>query len=249
MEDREAGLLVEAGLYRFFSQLFAAPPPPWLLQDLVTHCLLTTACHFHETSTNPHPLEDPGWASVGEELAVEFTALFSAPGEHYLPPYESFYVDELHLEQSEEAGCGTAFAGGTRKGFIGQQSASAVCTLYARAGLELNPAFHDLPDHLAAELAFLAHLADCQASALQQGHSELAAHCARQAEQFRHSHLDRWCPAFLARVQANPISRFYCQVAVGLEGFLAGSTASRPRPTAVAELGSGQEGDGQVVRK
>lgn len=220
MKDQEAGLLEEAGLCRFFSQLFAAPPPPWLLQDIVENGPLTIACHFRETSTSPHPLEDPGWTGAGEEIAVEFTALFSAPGEHYLPPYESFYMDELCLEQSEEAGCGIAFEGGTRKGFIGQQSASAVRAFYARAGLELNPAFHDLPDHLAAELAFLAHLADCQVGALQQGHSELAANYARQAEQFRRSHLDRWYPAFLAQVQANPISRFYCQVAMGLEGFL-----------------------------
>ena len=213
-------LLEKAGLYRFFSRLFAAPPPLELIQDIAEHDLLTTACHFHQTAGRFQRLEDGRWASMAEEIAVEFTRLFSAPGTHYLPPYESFYVDDLHIEGAEDAGCGVAFQEGVWKGFIGQQSASQLGALYAAAGLEINPAFHDLPDHFAAELEFLAYLATCQASALQQGHSELAARYACQAEQFRRGHLDRWGPAFLARVQANPISRFYCQVAVGLEGFL-----------------------------
>lgn len=226
-EERFVRLLEKTGLYRFFSQLFAASPSPWLIQDIVEYNLLTTAYHFHETFGEPRRLEDDGWVRVADVIAVEFTCLFSAPGEHYIPPYESFYIDELHIEQAEDPGCRITFPGGSWKGFIGQRSASEVRILYETAGLEMNPEFHDLPDHISVELDFLAHLTSRQTDALEQGLLEVTTGYASQEEDFRHSHLDRWCSIFLERVISNPISHFYRQIAIGLDGFLTRALSDR----------------------
>jgi len=219
-EEREAGLLEKVGLYHFFSRLFAAPPSLWIIQDIVEHNLLTAAYHFHRDLEDPQRLEDEGWVKMADMIAVEFTSLFSAPGKHYLPPYESFYVNELRVEQVEDVDCGTSFQEGSWKGFIGQRSTSEVRALYEAAGLEMSPEFHDLPDHISAELDFLAHLASRQVGALERGLLEVAADYARQGDDFRSYHLDRWCPTFLGCVKANPVSHFYHRVAVALDGFL-----------------------------
>jgi TorA maturation chaperone TorD len=215
-------LVEKAGVYGFFSRLFAAPPSVPLLQDLVDHDLLTAACRFHGVPVDPRRLEEASWVTGAEEIAVEFTGLFSAPGEHYLPPYESFYVDELRIEKAEGMDCGSSFATGPRQGYIGQRSAFEVRALYRLAGLQMNPAFCDLPDHLAAELDFLAHLASRRADYVQQELLVAAAACAVQERSFLDNHPNRWCPVFLGHIIASPVSHFYRQVATALAGFLAG---------------------------
>ncbi len=148
------------------------------------------------------------WAAHADEIAVEFAGLFLVPGEQAVRPYESAWCDTLTIDSS--TACSSYFADeapvGELRGFIGGPSCAAVREAYGQAGFELNPAFHDLPDHLSAELEFLGRLREADRPA--------------QAGQFFTEHLGRWAFRFLKRLQEQPASPFYRTAARALEQFL-----------------------------
>ena len=121
-----------------------------------------------------------------------------------LLPYESVYCDTLAIDTS--TACSAYFASKpsmeSLKGFIGGPSASRVHEAYRQAGFELDPAFHDLPDHLSVESEFLGRL-------LQAGRED-------EARQFFATHLDHWVFRFLEKLEVQQVSGFYREVADAL---------------------------------
>ncbi len=106
------------------------------------------------------------------------TRLFVGPARPLVYPYESCYRDP--------------------EGWLGGPWAGEVAEIYARAGLAPNEL---QPDHIVAELAFMAHLADREAH-FEDAQDETAAASAR-AEQaaFLREHLLAWGPAFCQRLR------------------------------------------------
>ena len=87
----------------------------------------------------------------------------------------------------------------------------AVRQIYAAEGLA--PDGHSLPDHVAVELEFMAHLARREAKAREQGDEEEALACLRQQEAFLGEHLGHWLPRFCQRVLAAEAHPFYASLA------------------------------------
>ncbi|MBI3999301.1 MAG: molecular chaperone TorD family protein [Candidatus Omnitrophica bacterium] len=200
----------KAGVYLLFSRLFQKAPNVSLLKEIAQKKLLTLAYHFFE-STLPKEillLEEPGCAEAAEEIAIEYTSLFVAPGNYYIPLYESFYCDTLTIDTSTADSPyfqPQGMPSGT-KGFLYGFSARAVEKSYREGGLELDPKFHDLPDHIACELEFVGRL-------YEEGKIDLA-------EVFLRNHLGRWVFDFLNNVQKQCLSVFYQRVASSLNNFL-----------------------------
>lgn len=166
------------------------------------------------------------------ELVVEHERL-----DRLAPPYESHYRNPDGLLMGVTAG--------------------DVIRFYREAGLTTDAGWRDLPDHLWAELEFMAYLAEQEAACWQRNLLPLADRWLALEERFLKEHLTRWVPAYAARVrQAEPLG-FYLGVAellaesvrldlqwvAGLRRHLAGSAApAESGPAAPARAAFGREG-------
>ena len=121
-----------------------------------------------------------------EQLAQDHARLFSGPYHLEAPPYESLYVHA--------------------SGQVMGEATAAVRRLYAEAGLALAEEWRDLPDHLVAELSFMAHL--CQAVARRGARGRWAA-AQRWQHRFLQEHLARWLPLLRQRLAAARACPFY----------------------------------------
>lgn len=95
----------------------------------------------------------------------------------------------------------------------GEDPVLALLDLYAQAGLEMDDGFHELPDHVAAELEFLyllIHRAACASDAGDEVARE-AADALR--ERFVARHLARWMPPFAHAVAGGAQTAFYRELA------------------------------------
>lgn len=129
------------------------------------------------------------FAKPQEDLEVEYARLFVGPGRPVAHPYESVY----------------------REGKTMGDCTLAVRQSYAAEGLA--PEGHSLPDHVALELEFMAHLARREAEAWERDEEEEALACLRQQEAFLGEHLGRWLPRFCRRVLAGEAHPFYARLA------------------------------------
>lgn len=112
-------------------------------------------------------------------LRAEHSRLFVGPEGPPCPPYESVYRDGEGGEPGKVLG----------------PSTSAVVKWYRTDDLGLDPDWPDLPDHVATELEFAAHL-------LATGHTEAL-------EQFLDEHPRQWFGEFLDGVCAETREPFY----------------------------------------
>ena len=139
------------------------------------------------------PTPDP------ESLIPEYHRLFVGPGSLPAPPYESVYRE-----------------GGTVMG----QTTLDVQRQYEEAGYTLDPSFNELPDHVTAELAFLALLTEEEAKAWEAGDACAALSWLEREKAFLNDHLTRWLPDFCGRLLASTDAPFYRRLAVALQEFV-----------------------------
>jgi len=165
----------------------------WLLSTL---CLEAPSMEFLAELTTTEPDRDSsceslltldiiealkredGLSTLQQQLAQEFVKLFRGlrEGEGPPPPYESIYI-----------GAPDPLA-----------AIASVADFYRQAGLSPMPGVDDQPDHLGAELRFLALLAKAEAEALNTGEQSDS----DQYRMFRRSFLDRHIGTWVAE---------YCQ--------------------------------------
>ena len=178
---------------------------------------------FREAPTKDflRTLNDPTWIEKSEQIAVEFASLFLVAGEKIIPPYESYYCDTLTIDASTACSpyfVPEPFPEGGLKGFLCGPSAQSVQNIYETFGFELNPSFHDLPDHVSVELEFMGRLHELGKT--------------NDAHQFFQEHLGRWVGFFLDKMTTQKVSDFYQVVALSLKEFL--TTIPSHPTTAVA---------------
>ena len=120
------------------------------------------------------------------EREKEYTRLFvNAFPKVVTPPYGSVYLEE--------------------KGLVWGESTSGIVRLYVAAGVEITEDFHDIPDHIAAELSFASYLQ----RSIDAGFSEHEGHYRILMDE----HLGRWGPEFLRKVTTETSSDFYRKLA------------------------------------
>ncbi len=130
------------------------------------------------------------------DLEIEYNRLFVGPARPVAPPYESVWRDP--------------------QGQVMGPPAQAVQQQYAEAGLALSPDYHDLPDHLAIELGFMAYLSAQQAET--EGDDRLP--WAERASAFLQQHLLVWLPPFCQRIRQESRHPFYTALANLTETFV-----------------------------
>ena len=117
-------------------------------------------------------------------LEIEYNRLFVGPGRPQVPPYESVYRNP--------------------RGLMGA-TAQVVTQRYAQAGLGMSVNFHDLPDHVATELGFMAYLAMQETEA----NGQEAKTWVEREHAFLREHLGIWLPHFCQRVRETSRHPFY----------------------------------------
>lgn len=132
-------------------------------------------------------------------LIPEHHRLFIGPGQLPAPPYESVYRE------------GRRVMGETTLE-VGRQ--------YEEAGYTLHPSFKELPDHVVAELAFMALLVEEEAGAWEVEDASAALARLQRQGRFLRDHLLRWLPAFCERLLASTENPFYRRLVATLGEFV-----------------------------
>lgn len=121
-----------------------------------------------------------------EDLQVEHTRLFiNAYPKVIAPPYESFW----------------------REKEIYGETTIVIKKLYEVCGLDLSKKWHDLPDHIAAELAFLAYLENNDSIEYQDIKARLL-----------EEHLKTWVDKFCEVVKNNTTLEYFKNLIILLQG-------------------------------
>ena len=133
-------------------------------------------------------------------LKAEYHRLFGGPYKLLAPPYASLYLE------SEPSIMGP--------------STLEVLTTYEEAGFLLSPSYKDLPDHIAAELEFMALLCEEEGRAWRKGDLFQGGKLLVREETFLADHLARWIPHFTSRILASTRYLFYRALASLLNDYV-----------------------------
>jgi TorA maturation chaperone TorD len=154
-DTREKGLLfrglaqARCGIYTHLSAAFREPPTDEMIEALTeASSLAETKQLFGESVAIA--LDQCASSLAGDDAErtarSEFMNLFKVPGGQYVTPYESVFL-------------GTRRVGGNEvSGLLAGQSSVDVQKWYRLAALDISPEFKELPDHIAIEFGYLAHL-------------------------------------------------------------------------------------------
>lgn len=137
-------------LYLFLSKAFAQPPTLHSLSVLEDDTFLSAVSRLFDRDASSPLIKYVQDASASpatqEETRRTFMNLFKVPGPEYVAPYESVFRDTRDIE------------GRTVRGLLMGPSAVDVQRWYRLAAVDVSDGYKDLPDHIALELNFLAHL-------------------------------------------------------------------------------------------
>ncbi|MCR4308597.1 MAG: molecular chaperone TorD family protein [Deltaproteobacteria bacterium] len=146
-----------------------------------------------------------------ESLAVEHARLFIGPFKLVAPPYGSLYLDDAKTVMGESTG--------------------RVSSFYASCGLHLADDFHEMPDHIAAELEFLSFLVHRQRESAAAGDPGEANRFAGLQRSFLDRFLLPWLPPFTRSILEGTESPFYQAIARCTETFVTGDRDYLERPS------------------
>lgn len=180
--------LARADLLYCLARAFLPPPPHWTVLDWALPLADDLAAIGEELGIDTRPAREALQAecrragATADLWLVEYTRLFLTP------PVSVPLNTGLYLE-----------------GAIGGMSAQMMHQCYLTAGVEPDDAFHDLPDHVAMQLEFIARLRERAA----RGEPDAAA----MASEFVHEFVDAWTTplerACLAAECETPAARVY----------------------------------------
>ncbi len=131
----------------------------------------------------------------------EFMALFKVPGGRYVAPYESVFRD-IHEIEGQRVG-----------GLLLGQSAVDVQKWYRLAALEFKDDCKELPDHIALELEYLAHLCGKACEFTAAGDEAHLRRALEMQRDFLAAHICSWIGALRDRIVEKTRSAFYRTVA------------------------------------
>lgn len=151
-------------------------------------------------------------------LKLEFDALFNVPTERYLTPYESVYTGDPPTSNGK----------GKKKDstppklpLLMGKAAIEVEHLYRSHGLQVAPALKELPDHIAVELLFMAHLCELEAEVSKNNENNKKAKALLSSQQrFMTEHLTKWAYRFFEKMKLNSHSCFFKGLAALGEDFI-----------------------------
>jgi TorA maturation chaperone TorD len=196
-EISEAELVFKEGLYSFLSSVFYSAPEEKQISALyerdVSDLITEVSMESTKFLLKPHKIE---------EVRQDFFDLFMVPGDKYVAPYESIYVDEKHLSGM-----------GDKKLLMGP-SAIRVKKFYSRAGFKFGSNARELPDFAGIELEFFASVIKELNNAIRSGAREEVDALEGIRKEFLKLHLKRWIPELCDKIFSKADTDFYRGVAV-----------------------------------
>lgn len=130
-----------------------------------------------------------GEADLALEVKKEYTRFFSAPGQHKLPPYESYW----HLKKQEEDPVNAPR--------LYSRTTDEVKAIYERLEIQALDDLHEPPDHIGFELSVFLTLVHAEDNVPQEVKKE-----------FIEGHVLLWIPAYLKQL-ADKQGYFYPLIA------------------------------------
>lgn len=210
MNDEDLGVLAaRADLSRLLAACYYQPAPEFGEERLFESLAAAASLVDAELAEQARRL-GPAFAEVDlQTLLVDYTRLFLGPGPARAQPYESAWQPA----QSQ----------------AGADPTPAIVRLYRAAGFDLAEDFHDLPDHVAAELEFLYALLFQEAGGRTRGDAAAVHAAAVWRQRLVAQHLGRWIGPFTGAVERGAECAFYRELArltrryLALEAGLAGT--------------------------
>jgi TorA maturation chaperone TorD len=189
--DLEKGNGREA-LCRFLAACYYEPGPAFAEEKLFASMLDAATRVRPDLAAQARRLGEHFSTEEPESLLLDYTRLFLGPAHTVAKPYGSVWLDGE-----------TTLMG---------DSTMAVQELYHEGGFEIDEAFAELPDHIAAELEFLYLLIHRENEGHRNGSAE-ALKAVALKRRFLDEHLGRWIGPFTAAVKAGARSSFYRELA------------------------------------
>ena len=207
-------LALREDAYRLLAACFY-PPSPELFEE---RCLPALAELLEdlapEAARFARDAAHAGEQASPESLAVEHARLFVGPFRLVAPPYGSMYLDDAKTVMGESTGKVSAF--------------------YASCGLHLADDFHELPDHIAAELEFLSFLAHKERESIAAGDRGEANRFTVLQLSFLDRFLLPWIRPFTRSIQEGTESPFYQAIARCTETYVTGDRDYLERSSGVS---------------
>ncbi len=125
-----------------------------------------------------------------EELAVEFTRLFLLSPGGRIAPYESVQLPD-------------------GSGQLRGPESQIVLDYYGATGFVHHDEMNDMPDHISAELEYMAHLVGLESSSWANEKQEDALNAIRYQNDFFYTHLSNWVFCFLKKVNERAEHAYY----------------------------------------
>lgn len=203
--DEVERMLARADVCRFLAACYYEPTPE-LAEEYVFDSMLLSARRI-DTALAPavSHLGEAFLAEKNDDLLIDYTRLFLGPTDILAKPYGSWWL--------------------TGEKALMQDATVAIADLYRQAGFEMDETFHELPDHIAAELEFLYLLNYRGAQAHVSVDAAAGQGIAMLRRRFLAEHLGRWAQPFTESVEHNARTRFYKQLAVVTRLVIAGESA------------------------
>ena len=204
--------------YAFLSQMYREEISVDLLEELAAE--LVRSDYEMDTENQGYALlasfargiQGVDLAQVRSDLAVEYARLFLGVKRRNLVPCESVYTSDRRLMM--------------------QEARDQVVREYRKEGLDTAAEFTEPEDHVAIELAFMSHLCQQAANAVERGETQQAAYFVEQQRRFLTDHLAVWVPRLCDDILGLAESDFYKGVILLTQEHLS------MEPDAVAELAS-----------
>lgn len=199
---------IRAEFYALLAQAFSSPDKGWVaLKTRATRSIFKSIKKLYPLSpfysaveAFEKELNGLGKKADLSDLILEYNRLFVGPYKMAVPPYESLYRDS--------------------EGLVMSSCAVNVEKLYRENGLELSPEFKDLPDHISAELHFMAYLCLKEAEAEKGRNDQEFLKFISQQDAFLREHLGLWIDDFTRKLESSSSSPFYSSLGKLLSLFI-----------------------------
>ncbi len=169
-------------------------PGPEFAEEKVFDSMRDAATRIHpDLAERARRLAEEFSAEGPEILLLDYTRLFLGPSHVIAKPYGSAWLEG-------------------EKTVMGD-STMAVLELYREGGFEMDEDFHELPDHVAAELEFLYLLIFRENEARRNGEPEALKATSGLKKRFLDGQLGLWIGPFTAAVKAGAQRGYYRELA------------------------------------
>ncbi|RME37958.1 MAG: hypothetical protein D6788_08405 [Planctomycetota bacterium] len=198
--------LIERGpwrrtMYRLLAVSFAEPPTretmaPLREKEFVRSAAAVLGVPIGQALREASRLVADG-ALFERPARTEFHNLFRVPGPQYVTPYESVFRDTREIN------------GQPVKGLLLGPSAVDVQKWYRLAALDMREDCKELPDHIALELDYLAHLCGKEQEFLEAGDEDRLQRTWEMERDFLAAHVVRWIESLRNAVHAKSKHPFF----------------------------------------